>query len=139
MLTITIYIYYQRVPQVSITYPLRPYLIILSFTLYTLNIPLLILPLFCLYLYHTPLYTYTGNMTHDLKTPMAGIISGLETIESSLQIAYDMISTPESTNILLCRENIASGLSVVQNVKSINNFMLSTINRYIYCIVCIVI
>ena len=78
-------------------------------------------------------------MTHDLKTPMAGIISGLETIESSLQIAYDMISTPESTNILLCRENIASGLSVVQNVKSINNFMLSTINRYIYCIVCIVI
>ena len=63
-------------------------------------------------------------MSHDLKTPMAGIISGLECLEN---IAKEQLTLPNLT--VTHTSSINHMLSIVCNMRSINTFMLLTINR----------
>ena len=83
-----------------------------------------------LYTSTSPFYPYLypyariGNMSHDLKTPMAGIISGLECLEN---IAKEQLTLPNLT--VTHTSSINHMLSIVCNMRSINSFMLLTINR----------
>ena len=65
--------------------------------------------------------TCVGNMSHDLKTPLAGLMNGLDVMHSTLaEVASGKVTSEAALGSI--------GSSVV-DLRSISSFMLMTVNR----------
>lgn len=73
-----------------------------------------------------------GNVAHDLKTPLASFLTGIECI---VQVATDMRSrttiSPRDQTFTDAMNEIPLILECAENLKNTNSFMLMTINRCI--------
>eukprot|EP00981_Chlorochromonas_danica_P003458 scaffold654_cov207-Ochromonas_danica.AAC.43 len=67
-----------------------------------------------------------ANVAHDLKTPLMSFLSAIELISG---IALECQQNIRDKNVNGMESNILSVLNCVQNIRSMNSFMLMTINR----------